>query len=216
MGRYMSNEEVMDLFRKIDDMKAGEDLSGSQLKEQIKKVQNKIVTELSFLVYSVTKPYRSFPNYEDLVQEGFIGLIKAVRRFDHNRFPNFFVFSEQWIRHSVKRAASRFDIVYNPDKTRVVYAEPSEVGKEEEQVEETPEEQFFAKERTICMEKVLHDLPERDREIVRRIFGLGGRKPQTLREIGPMFNLTHERIRQIKNKAISKLRKSQLLNELSS
>jgi len=211
----MSNEEAMNLFRSIDDLKADGTLSSDQLEKQVEKVQNRIVTELSFLVYSVTKPYRSFPNYEDLVQEGFIGLVKAVRRFDHNRFPNFFVFSEQWIRHSVKRAASRFDVVYNPDKTRVVYAEPSEIGKEEEQVEETPEEQFFVKERDERIAEVLGELPERDREIVRLIFGLDGRQPQTLREIGPMFNLTHERIRQIKNKAISKLRKSQLLGELS-
>lgn len=215
MSRYMSNEEAMNLFREIDDLKANGNLSDDQLEKQVRKTQNRIVTELSFLVYSVTKPYRSFPNYEDLVQEGFIGLVKAVRRFDHTRFPNFFVFSEQWIRHSVKRAASRFDIVYNPDKTRVVYAEPSEIGKEEEQVEDTPEEQFFTKERDQRIQEVLGELPERDREIVKRIFGLDGFKPQTLREIGPIFNLTHERIRQIKNKAISKLRKNQLLSELS-
>lgn len=215
MSRYMSNEEAMNLFRSIDDLKNESNLSDDQLKRQVENIQNRIVTELSFLVYSVTKPYRSFPNYEDLVQEGFIGLVKAVRRFDHTRFPNFFVFSEQWIRHSVKRAASRFDVVYNPDKTRVVYAEPSEVSKEEEQVVDTPEEQFFTMERNERIAEVLGELPERDREIVKRIFGLDGYKPQTLREIGPLFDLTHERIRQIKNKAISKLRKNQLLNELS-
>lgn len=213
MSRYMTNEETMNLFREIDSLKTDGELSGDKLEKRVEQIQNKIVTELSFLVYSVAKPYRSFPNYEDLVQEGFIGLTKAVRRFDHTRFPNFFVYSEQWIRHSVKRAASRFDIVYNPDKKRTVYAEPAELGIEE-LVEETPEEQFFVSERDATIEKVLCDLPERDREIVKRIFGLGGYQPQTLREIGPLFNLTHERIRQIKNKAISKLRKSQVLSEL--
>jgi len=214
MGRFISNEEVMQLFRDIDALKASNNLSDDELGKKVEKMQNRIVTELSFLVYSNAQPYRKFPNYEDLVQEGFIGLLKAVRRFEHARFPNFFVFSEQWIRHSVKRAASRFDIVYNPNKNRVVYADPTDVGKEVE-TEDTPEESFFDKERNARVEEVLNDLPERDREIVKRIFGIGSYKPQTLREIGPLFNLTHERVRQIKNKVISKLKKNSHLGEIS-
>lgn len=214
MGPHISNQEVMDLFKEIDSLKSKGKLSEVKLEKQVKEIQNKIVTELEFLVKGITRPYRQFPNYEDLVQEGLIGLVKAVRRFDHTRFPNFFVYSEQWIRHSVKRAASRFDVVYNPDKTRVVYAEPSEVGAEGE-VEDTPEEQFFVVEKSSAIDSILDELPERDREIVKRIYGLGGYPQQTLREIGPIFNLTHERIRQIKNKAISKLRKNQVLSELS-
>lgn len=214
MSRFMTNSEAMQLFKDIETLKTDGELLGDQLDKQVESVQNRIITELSFLVYSNVQPYRKFPNYEDLVQEGFIGLLKAVRRFDYTRFPNFFVFAEQWIRHYVKRAASRFDVVYNPNKSRVVYAEPAEVGKEEE-VQDTPEEVFFEKERSSKIEEVLGELPERDRDIVKRIFGLGGHKPQTLREIGPIYNLTHERIRQIKNQVISKLKKNERLSELT-
>ena len=213
MARFMTNADTMKLFESIDDLKSREDLPSEVLNREVASIQNKIVENLSFLVYSNTKMYRKFPNYDDLVQEGFIGLLRAVRKFDRNLFPNFFVYAERWIRHCVKRAASRFDVVYNPNKQRVVYAEPAEVGKEEE-VEVTPEEIFFAKEATSKIEEVLNDFPTRDREIVKRIFGLGEYDPHTLREIGPMFDLTHERVRQIKNKVISKLRKNDSLNEL--
>lgn len=214
MGRYISNEETMQLFRDIEDLKDSGELSGEQLDRQVEKLQNRIITELHFLVYSNAQPYRKFPNYEDLVQEGFIGLLKAARRFDYRRFPNFFVFAEQWIRHHVKRAASRFDIVYNPNRSRVVYAEPAELGIEDE-LSECPEDLFLNKERTGKIEEILGELPERDSDIVKRIFGLGVyTKPQTLREIGPVYNLTHERIRQIKNKVISKLKKNERLSEL--
>jgi RNA polymerase sigma factor (sigma-70 family) len=209
----MTNAETLKLFEQIDDLKASGNLPEEVLNREIASIQNKIVEGLSFLVYSNCKMYRKFSNYEDLVQEGFIGLLRAVRKFDRKLFPNFFVYSERWIRHSVKRSASRHDVVYNPNKTRVVYAEPAEVGKEEE-IDITPEEVFFEKEKGSEIEDVLNDFPVRDREIVKRIFGLGGYYPQTLREIGPMFDLTHERIRQIKNKVISKLRKNERLNEL--
>lgn len=213
MSRFMTNAETLKLFEAIDELKEDNTLPEEIRNREVASIHNKIVEKLAFLVYSNTKLYRKFPNYEDLVQEGFIGLLQAARKFDRNLFPNFFVYAERWIRGCVKRAASRFDVVYNPNRYRVVYAEPAELGREEE-VRETPEDTFFAKETSSKIEEVLSEFPDRDREIVKCIFGLGGKDPQTLREIGPIFGLTHERIRQIKNKVISKLRKNERLNEL--
>lgn len=209
----MTNAETIKLFESIDEIKSDSTITEKIKEKYIRVVQDEIIKKLDFLVYSNTKLYKKFENYEDLVQEGFTGLIKAVQHFDRNLFPNFFVYANRWIRGNVKRAASRFDIVYNPNKSRVIYAEPSEIGKEEE-TEYTPEDTFFAKETSCEIEKVLNEFSHRDRDIVKRIFGLGKHNPQTLREIGPVYNLTHERIRQIKNKVICKLRKNESLNEL--
>lgn len=209
----MTNTETIELFKKAEELKESNSLPQEILAKEINAIHNKIIEGLSFLVYSNAKMYRKFSNYEDLVQEGFIGLLRSVRKFNYKLFPNFFVFSEIRIRNRIKRAASRFDIVYNPNRSRVVYAEPTEIGREE-RVENTPEETFFLKENGKQIEKALEDFPDRDREIVKMIFGLGRYKPQTLRKIGPMFDLTHERIRQIKNKVIAKLRKNGNLGEL--
>lgn len=213
MAKFMTNAEAIKLFEQIDILKTRGDLSDEMRKSAISAIQSTLVEKLAFLVYSNAKSYRKFPNYEDLVQEGFVGLLRATRKFDRTLFPNFFVYAERWIRHCIKRAASRFDVVYNPNRSRVVYAEPVEIGNEEE-VEDTPEEMFFIKEKSSQIERVLNDFPERDREIVKRIFGLDNNDPLTLREIGPMFDLTHERVRQIKNKIISKLRKNESLGDL--
>ena len=211
MSKITSNADIMDMFKDIDEFKKSSDLPQDKIGSVVTKKQDEIINKLSFLVYSQAKQYRNFPNYDDLVQEGFIGLLKAVRRFKWERFPNFFVFSEQWIRNYIKRAASRFDVVYNPNKSRVMYEEPEE---NEIDPEETPDEILFAQERLVSINKILSEFPERDREIVQRIFGLDGTNPQTLREIGPQFNLTYERIRQIKNNVLKKLKKNQELNEL--
>jgi len=213
MIQTISNAEVIKLFKQVDDIKAEKNIPEKIKKYQIEKLHNKIIKELSFLVHNTAKYYKKFPNHEDLSQEGFIGLIKAVRRFDYTRFPNFFIYAEQWIRHRVKYAASKFDILYNPNRIRVVY-----IGDMEEPMDEdldvTPEDIFSETEKKKCINNALNDFSDRDREIVKRIFGLDDCMPQTLREIGPDFNITYERVRQIKDNVISKLKKNQQINEL--
>lgn len=212
MGRFMTNSEAISVFKKIDKIKNDENLVQEDRDKQTLDLQNDMVNKLGFLVYSNAKQYRKFPNYEDLVQEGFVGLIDAVRKFNYHKYPNFFVWAERRTKHRIKRAASRFDVVYSPDKKRVVYAEPSEI--EEEEVENTPEQQFFAIEQKMRVESVLGEFSDRDSDIIKRMFGIGYGAPQTLREIGPIYGITHERIRQIKNKVINKLRKIEKLQEV--
>lgn len=211
MSKVVSNSDIMEMFRDIDTFISTSDMTEEEKARVVKKKHDEIVESLSFLVYNKAKPYRNFPNYEDLVQEGFVGLIRSVKKFKHHMFPNFFVFSNQWITHYIKRAASRFDVVYNPNKSRVVYSEPSE---DEVDLQPGPDEVLFDKECKNEIEQVLKELPEKERQIVKEIFGLDC-DPKTLREIGPQFNLTHERIRQIKNSVLDKLKKDDNICKLN-
>ena len=64
------------------------------------------------------------------------------------------------------------------------------------------------------IERALATLPPREAEVVQCFFGLGGKPPMTLEEIGSRYDLTRERVRQIKDKAIRRLKstsKSKLL-----
>ncbi len=58
----------------------------------------------------------------------------------------------------------------------------------------------------IEVERALETLTEREAEVIKLYFGLGREHPLTLEEIGEMFKLTRERVRQIKEKAIKRLR----------
>src|SRR5271157_1536108 len=124
MSRFITNNEVIKTFEEIELLKKDKKY------DKVTVLQNKIVNDLAFLVYSQAKSYRKFPNYCDLVQEGYIGLLRAVRKFDPALCSNFFFYCERWIRHSIKRAASRFDVVYCPDKKRVVYTGVNESSEE--------------------------------------------------------------------------------------
>ena len=199
----------MQVFDQIEKLKV--DKHNKETQAEVTTLQNKVVKDLSFMVYNQVKPYRKFSNYDDLLQEGFIGLLRAVRKFNPKLFPNFFIYSERWIRHSVKRAASRFDVVYCPNKKRVIYTGLAESS--DDVALENPEEEYAVQEKAQKVRDVLNELPDREREIVEKIFGFNS-NPQTLRKIGPTYDLTHERIRQIKNQVISKLKKNDCLNEL--
>ncbi|HSA56388.1 MAG TPA: RNA polymerase sigma factor RpoD/SigA [Gemmatimonadaceae bacterium] len=70
----------------------------------------------------------------------------------------------------------------------------------------TPDEQTFEKALTESIEEALGSLKEREARILRLYFGLDGSEPMTLEEIGALLGITRERVRQIKEKALSRLR----------
>lgn len=70
----------------------------------------------------------------------------------------------------------------------------------------TPDEDTFEKALTESIQDALRGLKEREAKILRLYFGLDGAEPMTLEEIGEVLNITRERVRQIKEKALSRLR----------
>ena len=73
-------------------------------------------------------------------------------------------------------------------------------------VNPTPDEQTFEKALTEAIEESLSGLKEREAKILRLYFGLDGEEPMTLEQIGALLGITRERVRQIKEKALSRLR----------
>jgi RNA polymerase primary sigma factor len=73
-------------------------------------------------------------------------------------------------------------------------------------VNPSPDELTFEKALTEAIEESLSDLKEREARILRLYFGLDGSEPMTLEEIGELLGITRERVRQIKEKALSRLR----------
>jgi len=81
--------------------------------------------------------------------------------------------------------------------------------------EEAPDEGLLGESLKIDVERALSTLHPREAEITRLYFGIGREHPLTLEEIGQRFNLTRERVRQIKEKALRKLRQKHRREELS-
>ncbi|MGX7458741.1 sigma-70 family RNA polymerase sigma factor [Candidatus Vidania fulgoroideorum] len=232
--------------------------------------RKKIIESNQRLIISVSKNYRNkgLP-FSDLLQEGNIGLIKSIERFDYRKGYKFSTYSTWWIRQSITRSiadSSRlirvpvhmteilskinnlkkdYFIVNNKypsteyiqhklnislDKIKKVTAISKIPVSLESKINEkkgnatyeevlsinynNSERLLSDKEVNNSVSGILCFLNIRESTILKMRFGLYGNRSMTLEEIGKVFGVTRERIRQIENNSLNKIRNSSIINTL--
>lgn len=213
------------------------------------------------IVVTFARRYRGMP-LVDLIQEGNLGLLRAVDKFDHRRGLRFSTYAAWWIRHSLSRALAdqskmiRYPVHLTGSMQRLrraqerfarengreptmqelsertgmpleqvrraldVVAQPvsldAPTGGAERDASELVEfvttdgpgvdEEVAASQLEADARKLLDELPEREAEVIRLRYGLGGHGQRTLEEVGARLSLSRERARQIERDALRKLR----------
>ena len=246
----ISVEEEIELAKKIS---KGDD-----------EARKKMITANLRLVVKIAQDYSNIGlSLLDLINEGNIGLMKAVERFDPSKGGKLSTYASWWIKQSIKRALANqsktirlpVHMVDRVTQIRRTTQQLSEkLGREpsdEELAEEmkipvsrithlksvskkpasldspindedgsnlgdlvpdekstSPLEKLQSKSLVGDVDKVLSTLEPREADIIRLRFGLEGRDPKTLEEVGEQIGITRERVRQLQEQAIRQLRKS--------
>ncbi len=238
--------------------------------DEIEALRNRMITANLRLVVSIAKRYRRRGlSLLDLINEGNIGLIDAVKRYDYTRGCKFSTYGTWWIQQSIVKAiADKGNSIRIPihihnlarkchsvssNLTQQYHRVPeyAEIGRymnlaedkvqrimdfdgkttsldvtvNDEQVTNMsdlvigeeyrePMEEVFIMSLSDILDKALLRLEPREKEILILRYGLGEQAPLTLVEIGDRVGITRERVRQIQNVAIEKLRRTDIIQEL--
>ncbi len=233
-----------------------------RMKDGDKEAKKRLAEANLRLVVSIAKRYSGRGmHFLDLIQEGNLGLIKAVDKFDYTKGFKFSTYATWWIRQSITRAIAdqartiRIPVHMvetitkvkktssqllhqngrdpSPDEIAQALDMPVErvreilriaqdpvsletpIGEEEDShlgdfiPDENAPEPTEAASLVLLKEQinqVLSTLTDREEKVLRLRFGLEDGRSRTLEEVGQMFNVTRERIRQIEAKALRKLR----------
>jgi RNA polymerase primary sigma factor len=239
--------------------------------EQAEVARTLLIRSNTRLVISIAKRYFGQGlDFLDLIQEGNIGLLTAVEKFDYRRGTRFSTYATWWIRQGITRALSNYGRMiripaHQTGNVRKIYRAIRDIEKDEgrqaeleelaERTELTPDQvqwllqitrpllaleqpagddqdaelADFIEDRDVDQPadvvanklfgerigEVLAELTPREAAIIRLRYGLQGSDSHTLKEVGEIFNLSRERIRQVEKTALAKLRRSRSLNEFA-
>ncbi|MEW6377619.1 MAG: RNA polymerase sigma factor RpoD [Thermodesulfobacteriota bacterium] len=277
VGLRLKDLEEMDRIarnvkRKVGRMEVECGLSSDQLKEalraieageaKVREAKTEFVKANLRLVISIARRYINRGlHFLDLIQEGNIGLMKAVDKFEYQRGYKFGTYATWWVRQAITRAiADQARTIRIPvhmievinklnrtsrtlvqqmgreptleeiaermgmslDKVQKVFriakrpiSLETPIGEEgdsrlEDFIEDkeviSPQDAAISSNLVKQIRKVLSSLNKREEKILRMRFGIGEKHDHTLEEVGQDFDLTRERIRQIEEKALRKLK----------
>lgn len=184
---------------------------GKLVKEGDEKAINKLILCNLKFVIMIAKSYKSYGiPFSDLIAEGNIGLIKAAKKFDFTKDNKFISYAVWWIKQSIQDYIKK-NVSLNTEVQEiftVINKEESDDFVNDDLLEDDYDEEISKIE---TVSSLMECLNRREIDIISSYFGLGNEDELTLEEIGNKYGLTKERVRQIKEKALIKLRSSALL-----
>lgn len=196
---------------------------GKKIKAGDRAAIEKLVTSNLKFVVSIAKKYKNYGvPFSDLIAEGNIGLVRAAYKFDYKRDIKFISYAVWWIRQAIQEYIKKVTLSNTKELSDIrVNSNCASVDENGDDLSDSKiipntlsDDEFNDLEeyKKNSVNKLLECLSHRESDIISCYFGLNNTDDLTLEEIGVKYNLTKERVRQIKEKALRKLRVNALLS----
>ena len=230
MNQYVNDfTETVRVY--YDDLKKYRPLTKAKERRLLKKckkgnlkAKNEILESNLRFVFDIARHYtgRGVP-ISELISDGNMGLLRAIEKFDESKDVKFISYAVWWIRQAMlesikkKNAINFVEIEPNTDNDtsmdkKLIEDDEDDVSFNNDFSNENDEKEMEIKiEQKNIVIKLLNVLDERERDVIESYYGINDKKELTLTDIGKKYNLSSERVRQIKKKGLMKLRTKMLL-----
>ena len=192
-----------------------------------KLAKKKLVEANLRFVVKIANEYLGYMDIEDLINEGNLGLMHAAEKFNPSTGNKFITYAVWWIRAYIQKAiretstgikfpSHKFDEM-KKSKWKLASLDKA-VGNDEEKatladfiVDEriiNPEESFLIHQTELELKQFIKELKPNEKAVIIKRYGLDGKEPMKLSEIGSLMGYSKERIRQLENRALAQLKKN--------
>ena len=214
-----------------DDLKKYKPISKAKEKRLIKlakmgdiKAKNEIIESNLRFVFDFARRYaRKGVPISELISEGNLALFKAIDKFDDSNDVKFITYAVWWIRQAMTELVRKNSIRNASeveDEGNVSIHTSAMYDEEDDIVYEIEEQSFYMddsetekeRENSIMVSSLIGQLNGKEKDIIESYYGINGKKEETLFDIGKRYNLTCERVRQLKSNALRKLRTEALIH----
>ncbi len=178
-----------------------------------KKMEDELIISLAYLVHSVVFKYKKFDNYEDLYQEGMIGLIKAVQQYNSDTSFHFTRYAMWWIKARVVRSIKKLNLITVSGDENMKYLIQYDIQENDIVEDEDPEKNVLHLEKIENLRNIINSLPEKHQQIIKMRYGLNNTQEHNLQDLGDKLDMTREGIRQLEHRILNKLKTNTTFND---
>lgn len=204
----LTEQEAQDLMTTLIDLRTKVKDGDSKIISELKKHEAVCMDKFRYLVTMKTGRYKAFSNYEDLNQEGFEALVKAMNNYNPKK-GSFFWWAHKYIDTRISRSANLHTTIRYPLKVAKA-ATPHKESVMPLLIEERycPDRELEESQVTEATQNALSKLSQEQREVINLAYGFEGDKPMSINKICKKLSISRLSCIKIINNALSSMKEN--------
>jgi RNA polymerase sigma factor (sigma-70 family) len=187
----LTEQEAQDLMAKLVDLRSkAKNSDDSKIRQELNRHEQKCISQFKYLITMKTGRYKAFSNYEDLNQEGFEALVKAMKTYNPKK-GSFFAWAHNYIGTRISRSANLHTTIRYPLKVAKANT-PHKEAILPVMIEERycPDKELESVQLSHSINVAFESLTDKQKEIINLAYGLDGDKPMSINKICKQLNIS--------------------------